>query len=472
MDICVKKNTDMKITNPALWIFLLASQAAWAQEAPLQQYLNTALESNIALQQKQLSYEKSLAALQEAKGLFFPRLSVQARYSVARGGRSFTIPVGDLVNPIYQNLNQLNSLAQQAYPDYPTIPEYPMIGNVEENFLRETEQETVVRVQMPVFNNSILYNHRIRQNLSEAEKISVDIYKRELVQEVKVAYFNYAQASQGVEILENALQLVQENLRTTESLYRNNKVTLDLVYGAQAEVEEVQQQLAEAEKNEKVAQAYFNFLLNRDYQADIELPAEKELPQIALTVEEARRLAFQGREEFQQLNYYLSARDNQVQLDKGNFLPQVNLQADYGIQGTNYALTEDSDFFLGSIVLSWDLFDPTTKAKVQQAKIGKLELENQKAEVRQQVGLQAVNAFYCLEATQKRIVQAQAEVEAARQAFRLVEKKFAQGQANLVEYTNARTKFTNAEQKRSIARFDYQAKLADFERATAGYRFE
>ena len=178
MDICVKKNTDMKITNPALWIFLLASQAAWAQEAPLQQYLNTALESNIALQQKQLSYEKSLAALQEAKGLFFPRLSVQARYSVARGGRSFTIPVGDLVNPIYQNLNQLNSLAQQAYPDYPTIPEYPMIGNVEENFLRETEQETVVRVQMPVFNNSILYNHRIRQNLSEAEKISVDIYKR------------------------------------------------------------------------------------------------------------------------------------------------------------------------------------------------------------------------------------------------------------------------------------------------------
>ena len=48
----------------------------------------------------------------------------------------------------------------------------------------------------------------------------------------------------------------------------------------------------------------------------------------------------------------------------------------------------------------------------------------------------------------------------------------AQGQANLVEYTSARTQLTNAEQKRSIARYDYQVKLAELERATATYSFE
>lgn len=462
----------MKISIPALCLFLMAGQIAGAQEEPLRQYIQTALAGNIALQQKELSYEKSLAALQEARGLFFPRLSVQARYSVARGGRTFDIPVGDLMNPVYQNLNELNRLVQVAYPDYPTIPEYPTIDNVQESFLRETEQETVVRLQMPVFNNAILYNHRIRQNLSEAEKISVDIYKRELVKETKVAYYNYAQAAQGVSILENALKLVQENLRTTQSLYRNNKVTLDVVYGAQAEVQEVEQQLAVAEKNEKVAQAYFNFLLNRDYQATIELPAGEGLEEIAATVDEARGLAQRNREEFQQLNYYLSARDNQIQLDKGGILPQLNLQADYGVQGTNYALTNDSDFFMGSVVMSWNLFDHTRQAKVQQAKISKLELERQKAEAQQQVGLQAVSAYYELEAARKRISQARAEVEAAGQAFRLVDKKFAQGQANLVEYTNARTQMTNAEQSSSIAFYDYQAKLAVFERAAATYRFE
>lgn len=471
-DICNKKHTDMKISIPALWIFLLSSLSAGAQEAPLQEYIQAALSGNIALQKKELSYEKSLAALQESKALFFPRLSAQARYSVARGGRAFIIPVGDLMNPVYHNLNELNRLVQIAYPDYPTLPEYPMIDNVQENFLRETEQETVVRLQMPVFNNAILYNHRIRQNLSAAEKVSADIYRRELVQEVKVAYFNYAQAAQGAAILENALQLVEENLRTVESLHRNNKVAPDAVYGARAEVAKVEQQLAESEKNEKVARAYFNFLLNRDYEAAITLPAEASLPEMALSAEEARNLAIQNREEFQQLNYYLSASDNQVQLDKGSFLPQINIQADYGIQGVNYAVTGDSDFFLGSAVLSWNIFDPGRNARVQQSKIGKLELEKQRAELQQQAGLQAASAYYGLEAARKRIAQAQAEMEAARQAFRLVDKKFAQGQANLLEFTNARTQMTMAEQNSSIAYFDYQAKLAVFERATASYPFE
>ncbi|MCB9265074.1 MAG: TolC family protein [Lewinellaceae bacterium] len=457
---------------PAILSLCFFSVLAGAQESPLKGYIHTALESNIALQRQGLSYEKSLAALDEAKAMFFPRLSIQARYSVARGGRSFSIPIGDLMNPVYQNLNQINSLAQATYPDYPTVPEYPMIRNEEVNFLRETEQETVLRLQMPVFNQAILQNQRIRHNLSEAEKVSVDVYRRELVKEVKVAYFNYAQAQEGVSILENALALVQENLRTSESLHRNHKVTLDVVYSAQAEVEGVEQQLAEAVKNEKAAKAYFNFLLNRNYDEEVTLMPADAFSRPAISLEEARSLALRQREEFQQLNYFLAAQDRQVQLNKGNYLPQVNLQADYGIQGTRYEINDDADFFMGSVVMSWTLFDRTTGAKVQQARIEKMETESRKAELQQQVGLQVVNAFYDLEAAHQRILKAAAEVDAARQAFRLMNKRYVQGQANLVEFTNARTQLTTAEQNSSIARYDYQAKAAEFERATATYEFE
>ena len=462
----------MKRLIPTLGALIFLAFSAHAQEAPLKAYIHTALESNIALQRQGLSYEKSLAALEEAKALYFPRLSIQARYSVARGGRAFTIPIGDLMNPVYQNLNQINTLARATYPDYPTVPEYPMISNEEINFLRETEQETVLRLQMPIFNQAILQNQHIQHNLAEAEKVSVDIYRRELVKEVKAAYFNYAQAQQGVSILENALALVQENLRTSESLQRNHKVTLDVVYSARAEVEGVEQQLAEAVKSEKTAKAYFNFLLNRNYDEEIELMPDEALFQSAISLEDARNLALRQREEFQQLNYYLAAQDRQIQLSKGSRLPQLNLQADYGIQGTRYEIKDDADFFMGSVVMSWNLFDRTTGAKVQQARIQRMETENRKEELRQQVGLQVVNAFYDLEAAQQLILRADAEAEAARQAFRLMNRKYTQGQANLVEYTSARTQLTNAEQKRSIARYDYQVKLAELERATATYSFE
>lgn len=458
-----------KIT--ALLIALLSLTTGWSQTTPIDRYIQTALESNIALQQQELSYEQSLAAMEEAKAMFFPKLSLEARYSVARGGRAFEIPIGDLMNPVYDNLNLINSLGQASSPDYPVIPTYPNIQNEQVNFLRETEHETKLRVAFPLFNSAILQNHKIKQNLAAADRISVDVYRRELVKEVKTAYFNYAKAAEAVTLFENTLELVEENLRTTESLYNNHKITIDVVYSAGAEVEAVKQQLAEARKNANMARAYFNFLLNQPYDTAIETASEINILDYAAGETEARREAVQQREELKQLNHYLSASDNQVQLSKGAWLPQVNLVADYGFQGTHYRFSRDDDFAMGSIVMSWNLFDHTTKKKVQQAEIEKLKMQKQKEEVQQQIGLQVTNAYYDLEAGRQQVLLAQAELEAAQKAFRLVQKKYNQGQANLVEFTNARTQQTNAGQKLIIAKYDYQVKLAALERATGAYKF-
>ncbi len=452
----------------SLFLFLLSLGPISAQNV-LNGYVEQALNSNIALQRQELSYEGSLAALREARSLFLPQLSIEARYSIARGGRAIEIPVGDLVNPVYQNLNLLNDLGSDLYPDYPTIPEYQMISNVQENFLREEEHETKLRMTMPVFNASIIRNTQIRENMAGAERISVDIFRRELVKDVKVAYFNYLKAHRAVALFEDTKALVEENLRTTRSLYENNQVTMDVVYSAVAQVEEVEQQLAVARKDRQVARSYFNYLLNRDYDAAIDILPETELPQVAQSVDAARRQAFQQREEFQQLNYAISASDQKIKLDKGNYLPQLTMVADYGFQGTEYSFTDEDDFFQGSLVLSWNVFNWSNQYKVDQARIEREKLVQQKADVQRQIGLQVVQSFYDLEAAAQRITSAGAEVDAARRALRLVQKKYAQGQANLVEFTDARTQLTTAEQRRNIARYDYQIKLAEFERATGGY---
>lgn len=208
----------MKINHPtALLFFLLvfASQIN-AQSSKLDTYIQEALNNNVALQQKNLSYERSLQALKEAKAMFVPKLSLEARYSMAEGGRAIILPIGDLVNPIYQNLNLINDLANDANPAYPDIPVYPTIENESENFLRRREQETFFRAAMPLFNAAIIQNQRIQANLSESERIGVDVYRRELVKEVKTAYYNYAKAVEAVNLYENTMLLVNENLRTSE----------------------------------------------------------------------------------------------------------------------------------------------------------------------------------------------------------------------------------------------------------------
>jgi len=447
-----------------LLLMLLAGLTATAQ-APLERYVEQALQRNIALQREELSLQQSMAALEEAKSQFFPSLQFRARYSVANGGRAFTIPVGDLVNPIYNNLNRLNQAAADASPNFPEIPDYQPISNVQENFLRPTEQETFLRLQMPVFNQAILRNNQMKQELLQASRLSVDIYKKELTKEVKVGYYRYAKAVRGVEILENAQTLLEENLRTSRSLYENHKVTLDAVYGAEAELREVEQQLAAARKNERTAQAYFNFLLNRPYDEAIELSAPDAIPQNPEALEQLRRRALQGRAEFQQLEHYLRAREDAIELQRGKRLPELNLQADYGVQGLGYEFDDEARYFLGSAVLTWTIFDRGRSARVEQARVDKLKLEKQRQETRQQIGLQVVQTYYELEAAAEQVEQAQAARRAAQQAFRLVKKKYEQGQANLVTFTQARTRLTNAEQRLAIARFEQRARAAELERA-------
>ncbi|MEO0340805.1 MAG: TolC family protein, partial [Bacteroidota bacterium] len=183
------------------------------------------------------------------------------------------------------------------------------------------------------------------------------------------------------------------------------------------------------------------------------------------SVEVARGQAEQSRDELQQFNYLLAIADQNVNLNRGALLPEVNFVADYGIQGTRYTFRADDDYFMGSLVMSWKLFQPANKSKIQQAKIDKLERAQQKEELKQQIGLQVMQAWYDVEAAQKVVKQTDAERTATQSAFRLVNKRFVQGQANLVEWMDARTRMTNAEQAYIIARFDYQGKVAQLERA-------
>ncbi|NJO25856.1 MAG: TolC family protein, partial [Bacteroidia bacterium] len=51
--------------------------------------------------------ENSLVALKEARSLFLPTTWFETQYTLANGGRTIDIPVGNLMNPVYKTLNQL-----------------------------------------------------------------------------------------------------------------------------------------------------------------------------------------------------------------------------------------------------------------------------------------------------------------------------------------------------------------------------
>lgn len=125
----------------------------------LNEYVRYGIENNLSLQQKQSGYQKSIEALKEARGLFYPNISFNARYTVSEGGRIIDFPIGDLLNPVYTTLNTLTSSNK-----------FSVVDNQQIMFMRPFEHETKIRIIQPVFNTDIYYNSQIKKELMDCNE--------------------------------------------------------------------------------------------------------------------------------------------------------------------------------------------------------------------------------------------------------------------------------------------------------------
>ena len=434
------------------------------QPSVLNDYIREGLESKLALRQKEASFEKSMAALKEARSWYYPDISINARYTRADGGRVIEFPVGDMMNPVYSTLNLLTGSSQ-----------FPLIENMEFYFLRSEEHETKVSVIQPIIDPRIYYNNKINRYLSQAKQADADAFRRQLVADIKTAYYSYLKVLRLEQLVLTTRGLLEENVRVNESLFRNDKVTIDNVYRSKAELSKLDQQEAEVILAKQTAKSWFNFLLNKPLDSEIaiaELPELSDTSFIPVDLPSAQNSALQSREEIAMLENYSSANDYLISLNQMQKLPTLYGAVDYGFQGTEYRFNSDYDYVLASLVLRWDLFHGfENRSKISQAKIERDIRQDQLEESKNQIRLQVVQSWYDLIASQASIEAAREEQQSARQAFQVIERKFKEGQASLIEFIDARTATTNAENTLIISQYDYLIKQADFERVACLYKF-
>src|SRR5437868_6981800 len=167
-------------------LIILFALCASAQDIP-KQYINEALNNNLVLREKQISLDKSLIALKEARSLFLPTTWFETQYTLAQGGRSIDIPVGDLLNPVYKSLNQLTGTNN-----------FPVINNRSEQLLPNNFYDVRIKTTMPLINPDIKINRDIKSQQILLRQNEINIYERELIKEVKLAYYNYLMAGESI----------------------------------------------------------------------------------------------------------------------------------------------------------------------------------------------------------------------------------------------------------------------------------
>lgn len=434
------------------FVLLIVSLQLLAQSSILDQYIQEGLKSNLQLQQEQLNYEKSVDNLGLARALFMPQVSAVANYTLAGGGRKISFPVGDLLNPVYATLNQLTGTSS-----------FPQIANVNEQFLPNNFHETKLRVIQPLFNPEIYFNYKAQKELTTVQQAQKNVYQNELKYNITSAYYQYLQSEEALTILNKTKILLQELLKINTRLVANAKATKDVVLSTEYELSKIDQQIAENQKNNQVARSYFNFLLNRE----LEAPIIKDTTMISTAkvnqnLNDLTDEAIKNRQEVKQLEGGMRANEELVGLQKGNaWLPKINAVGDIGYQGFQYKFDQPQQFYLVQFGLSWDIFKGGEKRmRVQQARIDQSVLENKMQQLKKQIELQVIQAYYELETSRQALASSQSGVRSTEKSFQIIRSKYNEGQAILLEYLDAQNKLTTSSLTQSINYYELLRKEA------------
>ncbi|MDA3928178.1 MAG: TolC family protein [Prolixibacteraceae bacterium] len=435
-------------------LFLLVTLSLKAQK--LNEYVAFGIENNLALKQKKVDYEIAIKALKEAKGLFLPEVSINARYTVASGGRVIELPIGDLMNPVYQSLNQLMQL--------PPENQFPQIENEEIPFMRGKEQDTKLSLVQPLFNAKLNANYKLKKEQMGISQSQIKQYENELRFEIKKAYFNYLKAYEVTKLLEKTEELIDENLRINQKLHENNMATLDVVLRAKTEVGKLELEQTEAQKNYRMAQHYFNFLLNRKLDEEIERIKQTQV-KVLPPEEMLQQTAWGNREELKQMNYGSRAYGQLAKIENASTLPSVYLAADYGFQGEEYHFTENDDYAMLTVGVKWTLFNGnTSKAKKDQALLQQKQIDFQKEEVQQLIQLELREAILDYEQKKKAINLAQNQLKGILETYRIVKKKYQNGMVNFIELLDVQNVRMQVEMNTILLQYEQLNSLAKLEK--------
>jgi outer membrane protein len=449
----------IKITMETFWktlwltVSLLLAAIAGSAQPLLQNYIDEGLRNNIVVQQKALSLKQAENALTIARNQFLPSINLMGDYTSGDGGRSIALPVGDLLNPVYQSLNQLTQ-----------SDAFPQIQNVEENFFPKDFYDAKVRTTLPIINSDLIINRSIKSKQLLLADYELKAYKRQLTFNISEAYFKILSASEAVKIYEGALKMVAKNVEINESLKRNGKGLPAQVLRSKSELERVKAELNGAQNNFSNARKYFNFLLNRDLSSAVDL----DFSDIVKSEIDSVSLEIRGREEVAMARIGNEINQSLVRMIQMKRLPKVNAFLDLGSQASNWQFNDQSQYYLFGVQLAVPLFQGlTNRLSINQSKLDLQSSTLAFQNTSRSFMLAAEIAFSDLQNAKATYRAAQEQLKSAQSYFNLVEHGYAEGLNSLIEFLDARNQLTTSQLLTNVRQFELLIAQKKLERETA-----
>lgn len=459
----------------ALALCLLAAAptalAAQQPDDPLAPLVREGLERNLGLAASRLEAVRSRLEVPRADAALLPTLDVAARYSEFSG----VVNIGDLINPAYAALNQLTGT--NAFP-------------TDISLTQPFKQDMRVQLVQPLFAPAAWAGRSVARAVRDEGAARVGTDARALAAGIRLAWLRAAGADRFVAIWQAARTVVDEGVRVNMRLVAAGLATPDALSRARADRADVVQSEADAVRDADAARRALNELVQRPLEAPLaprpdtalalqrstaavriadQLADDPLLAVAALPVlDAALRSALARREELAGADAAERRARGGVRLAGASLLPTVALAGDYGFQGNGLRFSGANDFAVASLSLQWNLFRGGADAvRRGQARLQQEQARLLHAALVQQIEREVRDAHQAARVADGLIVTADERLSAAARTLDLVARRYEEGLASHLEFTDARAAWTRAGLGAVLARVSRAARHVELHRVAA-----
>lgn len=428
----------------ALLTTVLLSVVTAAAEQPrvitLDEALKIALERNPGLRVSRDKVEAAQGKLEQAKSASRPQIDVTGAWTQQGPVTTFTIPTPE--GPRTITLGQSRSRTASLNLTQPL----DLAGQI-----RAARRMARLGLDSAV--------HDLDRT---ANTLALDVYN---------AFYGVLRARDAVKVAQEAVDAAREHLRLAEVSFRAGTAPQFDVIRASVQVENLRQNLVQAQNAERLAVANLANVLGLDPTVPLDVvapaqPAAAEAKPVP-PYEEVLKQAYEGRPEIKLAEEAVRISEQAVQAAKAQGRPDAVLVGAYAYtpDATGFVAIKESWRIIANVNIPLDT-SGAVRAKVDEALANLKAAQDTLAQAHLGVSLDVRAALIDLQNAVERRRTAAANVTQAQEALRLARVRFEAGAGTGVEVTDAEVALTQARTNQVNADYDYLVAVAKLDKAT------
>ena len=304
----------------------------------------------------------------------------------------------------------------------------------------------------------------------EAAKLGVDIAQLQtdrayqtVANEVAVAYYNVLRARALRRTAREAVRRSEDQRDVARKLAGGGVVEREQVLRAEVQLAESLRLLDEGEEAVGVADAALNLAIGLKSCEAVGVVEPPGVPEFRPALCDCLETAIRRRREFQVARRSVEVAQQGNRVATASFAPRVVAEGTL-IDLQQSAPRGHADVALGFIRMEWTMFEGGRRVAAQRVADSKVREAMAQAEsIADTIAFQVNENYRRLVTTRLGIDRARPAVEQARENYRLVRARAAEGDATPSEITDAETALTRAEQNSLNSVYDYLSAIARLE---------